>query len=198
MNAPLPPADLKFDLRTLAMQLDRVKGKLRAIYWLAIGLVVFLILLFVPVTIFRTITGTIGGLELGVTVGVSGLCGYIALQVIQGLGKTSPSAISITVSNHGFELMFPRDRTVRVDWSDPHVTLELFDFSGSLPPSPPVDSPFGVTVKGVDSALTHEAYHIVYAQAEARGLIRRSAPSPNMWYPRGVVPVVHYVRADTV
>ena len=200
MNPETPHSDIGpaavFDLTQPSA---RIWPTIRRMRRVAIGVAVFLVLIGMVLAVTTRwgayFTGSLSAYN---TIDVS----VILLMVVVGVGalgwdasKRAPSAITLRVSDAGFELTYPRGRHVTKLWSDPNLKFELSDFShieSSLLAVP--EFPYSLRLRGRESSLTRDAFEAMTAQVQHHQLANETASGSRWLYTGGGRPRIQRVR----
>lgn len=194
MTASAEPSQRSFDLSMYAIEASRQDRVYRRLSLLAIGAMLFDILVFLPETLIRAFHGQVSSLELTVTVFALLFGGVVIRSAVITYRRHGSSATAISVDRSGFELTYPAGSQSRVDWDDPTLRFDLSDYS-SCPPGGSVSTRFGISIKGLESPLPEEAYRVLLREVGLRGLLVTTEKRGNMFYAKGWVPTIHHVRA---
>jgi hypothetical protein len=183
-----------FELGKYGSEIARQNLGLRVVSYYGILAMVALTLLFLPLTVLRLETRTAPLLEVAVTAAVVCLAGFVISQlwlVIRRHPGLSPARLVVSSAN--IHLVWPDDSTVLLSWSDPNLSFELDDYSGSSPSSLATSTNFGLRVRGTEFPIPEEAFRLIYTEATRRQVVVSSGPFGNIFYKRGVVAVRHQV-----
>jgi hypothetical protein len=126
-------------------------------------------------------------------VGVSTIIGMVIPSVI----KLRASAIRLRVDELGFELDYPDGKSVRTLWSDPKLSFELIDCSDVNPTKLLAGVPHFISVRGVRSLLTKDAFQAMVDGVAKHGLVDSVTRGSRWIYSGDANPLVHHIHAHT-
>jgi hypothetical protein len=127
---------------------------------------------------------------------VVGWIAFAALGTGMGLHlvrKSAPGGETLRVDRGGMEIVYPDGEMDRVSFSDPELSLELYDFSAMS----------GVTYQGLlysvvvrrrETEIPEAAYRAIYERLSALSLIVRSARARSPLIPQSIQPMIHSAR----
>jgi hypothetical protein len=196
MAESAPPAAAEFDLQRAS---DRLYPFTKRSRWVSIITAIFLVLfgLFILAISWSAIArGALSNyqkfdLSVVLVIVVGGL--VLMLRLIP---RQIKSAISLRVDDAGFELAYPNGRRIARAWLDSGLDFDVLDFSGANPSIlPTADFPYRISVRGVTSLLTNEAYHAIINQVSRHGLVDSVERGGRWLYPANANPVIHHIRA---
>lgn len=115
-------------------------------------------------------------------------------MLVPSILKLKPSAIRLSVTGTDFTLTHLDGRVVRKAWSDPALDFELGDASDVNPAKLLSGVPYSITVDGVHSQLTKEAYVEMLNQVSQHGLIDSVARGSRWVFSADANPLIHHIR----
>jgi|HubBroStandDraft_1064217.scaffolds.fasta_scaffold25193_4 hypothetical protein len=186
---------MRFDLTEVGEKLNPLTSRKRRVLTAMLIFLVAFGLLFVAGDASAIATHSLPLLQavdlvivlVGVT--VTGVVGSLPL------GKLKKSAILLSVDGLGFELAYPDRRSVRAEWGDPALEFDLMDSSDVNPSKLLSGVPYSITVRGVRSLLTHDAYVAMSAQVARRELLDSVGRGSRWVYSTDANPIIRQIRA---
>jgi len=127
----------------------------------------------------------------------------VGVVVVGGVGgllwqlrRHAPGPVSLRVDSQGLDLAYPSGEHTIAFWSDPILDIDLLDFSGADPTVlRTADYPYRISIRGVQSLLTSEAYHALSDEIKRQGLRDTIGRGGTWLYPAKANPIVHHIRA---
>lgn len=130
-----------------------------------------------------------------VTLGALMFAATMATYFLLTLWKLKRGAVLLEVDDQGFTLTYPDHSSVRTLWADPSLRFDLIDLTGVDPSKLRVDLPYSISVRGVRSLLTKEAYAVMIDQVARHGLVDSAAPGSRWVFAADANPRFHHIRA---
>ncbi len=166
--------------------------------WVGFGVTIFLVafgLFFLAIDASAISTRSLSFIKtvdslIALVIVVGGIGGMIV--VLTGLKR---GAILLRLDSVGFELIYPDGTSVRTLWTDPKLRFVLMDLSGASPSKLRTGLPYSISVRGVRSLLTEEAYSAMLDQVARRGLVDAVAPGSRWIFSADANPVFHHIHA---
>jgi len=128
--------------------------------------------------------------------------GIILVMVGGGIAMLTPiltgptvGASELVIGESGFELRYPSGKSTSVVWSDPELHFELADCSQVKPGKLLSGQPYSMTLNGVRSLLSPEAFSEVLRQATDQGLLVTTGQGSQWIYSADANPIIHQVRS---
>ena len=184
-----------FDLTRYSAEARRNGRTLQRMSLYIIGGVVFVILLFLPETLYRRVHGGASLLEVVVTICALGFGVVIIRSAVQAYRRHRASAVALVIDVDGFEFTYATGQRQRVGWDDTTLRFDLYD-SSMCPAGGGVSTRFGVSIEGRESPLPARAYDILLHESRVRDLIRMSERRSKIFYAKGWVPLIHRISAS--
>jgi hypothetical protein len=128
------------------------------------------------------------------------LVGMVATWVPIALSfafKLRKGAVRLRVNGQGFDLTYPDGAHSRIAWSDPKLEFELMDASEVNPARLLAQPPYSVSIGGVRSLLTKEAYDGMLRAVGDHGLSDITERGSRWIYPADANPRNHRIRPMT-
>lgn len=195
MARPVAALPALFDLKEESAKLWRVTAHRRrvllgtVVFLAAIGALAFAIQ-------FRPIlTGSLPAadvVDLSIIFGtvIGGIC--VTVPIIVRLRR---GAVLLRVDSDDFRLTYADGADLSVSWTDPRLSFDLIDFSKVNPARLRLrENPYSLTIGGVNSVLSRDAYSALTEQAIAHGLIFTTQRGTRWFVPPDAVPTIHHIR----
>ncbi len=161
----------EFNLDTISDRLDR-RRKSRGRWVLGfVTFIVALAALIIGLTIPRIIAGSGSPILVAGMAIYASLAGFSLYMSLPRIRKTSPAPRAILVDSAGFVLRGPGNASRTTLWSDPALSVDLYDFSSVDRERWVVGTPFLLVTQHVHVGLTEPAYRELIAQAESHSVV---------------------------
>jgi hypothetical protein len=119
----------------------------------------------------------------------------IMAMTIPSILKLKRGATLLSIDDLGFDLRYPDGTWIRTLWSSRKLDFQLIDLSHVDPSKLRAGQPYSISVHGVRSLLTMEAYQCVIDQVKLRNL-EDSVVSGSRWiYSADASPFFHRIHA---
>jgi hypothetical protein len=189
-----PSPSAQFDLGRVADRLDPLLTKRRRILD---GMVAFLSILGALILALKEPEIVAGSLSFWGWVGLwtilgGSIGGSVAILVL--LHRLRRSARRLRMDATGFDLYYPDGAIVRTQWTDPRLKFDLVDMSHVNPSKLLSGVPHSITVRGVNSQLTPEAYFSILAEVTGRGLEDTTNQGSRWVFDSDAVPIIHRIH----
>jgi hypothetical protein len=111
----------------------------------------------------------------------------IAGVLVGAIRRKLPGAALLVVDAHGMGLELPDHTSVSVQWTDPHLHIELHDLSRVNSSMLSVDTPYFLRAAGKLTALSQPAFDAILDQVKAHDLVDQLRPASRWFSPAGAV-----------
>jgi type II secretory pathway pseudopilin PulG len=194
-----PPGEgaLDFDVRPLNKHSESAKRSKRAILLAGAAINVGLGLFLVLDWLGPILNGSLTSLRAVTLLVVLGVVGLVLSAIVPGITLTRQGADRIRVDSTGLEFYHASGKIRRLSWRDAKLSLELADFSRIPQQNVLTDTPWAVRFRGIETALSREAFEAILTGAERHKLIVTRSRGSLWVYPSSLAPVVYRVRAAT-